>query len=52
MSVLFFLKLLNAFEKAVNSSDPIPSEEHQKLYREFIQCLIKVRIVLMLNAAM
>ncbi|XP_053151889.1 SKI3 subunit of superkiller complex protein [Hemicordylus capensis] len=34
--------LLNAFEEAVNSSDPIPSEEHQKLYREFIQCLSKL----------
>ncbi|XP_061478330.1 superkiller complex protein 3 isoform X2 [Rhineura floridana] len=33
--------LLNAFEEAVNSSDPIPSEEHQKIYRELIQCLSK-----------
>ncbi|XP_062985670.1 superkiller complex protein 3 isoform X2 [Elgaria multicarinata webbii] len=34
--------LLNAFEEALNSSDPVPSEEHQKLYREFIQCLSKL----------
>nr|XP_056704629.1 SKI3 subunit of superkiller complex protein [Euleptes europaea] len=33
--------LLGAFEQAVNSSDPIPSEEHQKLHTEFIQCLSK-----------
>ncbi|XP_054842849.1 SKI3 subunit of superkiller complex protein [Eublepharis macularius] len=33
--------LLDAFEQAVNSSDVVPSEEHQKLYREFIQCLSK-----------
>uniref|UniRef100_A0A8D0BF23 SKI3 subunit of superkiller complex n=1 Tax=Salvator merianae TaxID=96440 RepID=A0A8D0BF23_SALMN len=31
--------LINAFEEAVNSSDP--SEDHQKLYKEFIQCLSK-----------
>ncbi|XP_042305349.1 tetratricopeptide repeat protein 37 isoform X2 [Sceloporus undulatus] len=33
--------LLNAFEVAVNSTEPIPSEEHQKLYGEFIHCLSK-----------
>uniref|UniRef100_A0A8D2KVQ7 Tetratricopeptide repeat domain 37 n=1 Tax=Varanus komodoensis TaxID=61221 RepID=A0A8D2KVQ7_VARKO len=34
--------LLNAFEEAVNSADPVPSEEHQKLYSKFIQCLSKM----------
>ncbi|NWI14464.1 TTC37 protein, partial [Crypturellus soui] len=33
--------LLTAFEHAVNSSDSIPSEEHQNLYKDFIQCLSK-----------
>ncbi|XP_077203715.1 superkiller complex protein 3 isoform X2 [Paroedura picta] len=33
--------LLDAFEQALSSSCLIPSEEHQKLYREFIQCLSK-----------
>ncbi|KAJ7335765.1 hypothetical protein JRQ81_013706 [Phrynocephalus forsythii] len=33
--------LLKAYEEALNSSDPVPSEEHQKLFREFIQCLSK-----------
>ncbi|KAH0628095.1 hypothetical protein JD844_008814 [Phrynosoma platyrhinos] len=33
--------LLNAYEVAVNSTEPIPSEEHQKLYGEFIHCLSK-----------
>ncbi|XP_048359260.1 tetratricopeptide repeat protein 37 [Sphaerodactylus townsendi] len=33
--------LLGAFEQAINSSDSYPHEDHQKLYREFIQCLSK-----------
>uniref|UniRef100_A0A7M4E7J6 SKI3 subunit of superkiller complex n=1 Tax=Crocodylus porosus TaxID=8502 RepID=A0A7M4E7J6_CROPO len=33
--------LLTAFEHAVNSADMIPSEDHQILYRDFIQCLSK-----------
>ncbi|XP_062455877.1 superkiller complex protein 3 [Rhea pennata] len=33
--------LLTAFEHAVNSSDSVPSEEHQNLYKDFIQCLSK-----------
>uniref|UniRef100_A0ABM5FT79 Superkiller complex protein 3 n=1 Tax=Pogona vitticeps TaxID=103695 RepID=A0ABM5FT79_9SAUR len=33
--------LLKAYEEALNSSDPVPSEDHQKLFREFIQCLSK-----------
>uniref|UniRef100_A0A8C3RLX6 Tetratricopeptide repeat domain 37 n=1 Tax=Chelydra serpentina TaxID=8475 RepID=A0A8C3RLX6_CHESE len=33
--------LLTAFEHAVNSVDTIPSEDHQKLYKNFIQCLSK-----------
>ncbi|NXD10853.1 TTC37 protein, partial [Nothocercus nigrocapillus] len=33
--------LLTAFEHAVNSSDAVPSEEHQNLYKDFIQCLSK-----------
>uniref|UniRef100_A0A8B9I260 SKI3 subunit of superkiller complex n=1 Tax=Anser brachyrhynchus TaxID=132585 RepID=A0A8B9I260_9AVES len=33
--------LLNAFEEAVNSADPVPSEDHQNLYKDFIQCLSK-----------
>ncbi|XP_063151480.1 superkiller complex protein 3 [Candoia aspera] len=32
---------LNAFEEAVNSSEPVPSEEHEKIYREFLQSLSK-----------
>uniref|UniRef100_A0A493TI74 SKI3 subunit of superkiller complex n=1 Tax=Anas platyrhynchos platyrhynchos TaxID=8840 RepID=A0A493TI74_ANAPP len=34
--------LLNAFEEAVNSADPVPSEDHQNLYKDFIQCLSKL----------
>uniref|UniRef100_A0A8C8SDS5 Tetratricopeptide repeat domain 37 n=1 Tax=Pelusios castaneus TaxID=367368 RepID=A0A8C8SDS5_9SAUR len=34
--------LLIAFEHAVNSADTIPSEDHQKLYTDFIQCLSKL----------
>lgn len=33
--------LLSAFENALVSSDKIPSEDHQVLYRQFIQCLSK-----------
>uniref|UniRef100_A0A8C3J9W8 Tetratricopeptide repeat domain 37 n=1 Tax=Calidris pygmaea TaxID=425635 RepID=A0A8C3J9W8_9CHAR len=33
--------LLTAFEHAVNSADPVPGEDHQKLYKDFIQCLSK-----------
>ncbi|NXA31997.1 TTC37 protein, partial [Eudromia elegans] len=33
--------LLTAFEHAVNSSDSVPSEEHQNLYKDFIRCLSK-----------
>uniref|UniRef100_A0A8C6V660 SKI3 subunit of superkiller complex n=1 Tax=Naja naja TaxID=35670 RepID=A0A8C6V660_NAJNA len=32
---------LNAFEEAINSSEAVPSEEHKKLYREFLQALSK-----------
>ncbi|NXL93266.1 TTC37 protein, partial [Alectura lathami] len=35
------LLLLNAFEEALNSVDTIPSEDHQNLYRDFIQYLSK-----------
>uniref|UniRef100_A0A8C5SH60 SKI3 subunit of superkiller complex n=1 Tax=Laticauda laticaudata TaxID=8630 RepID=A0A8C5SH60_LATLA len=37
---------LNAFEEAVSSSEAVPGEEHKKLYREFLQALSKVRILL------
>ncbi|XP_049625130.1 SKI3 subunit of superkiller complex protein [Suncus etruscus] len=33
--------LLSAFENALVSSDKIPSEDHQVLYSQFIQCLSK-----------
>ncbi|XP_053519523.1 SKI3 subunit of superkiller complex protein [Artibeus jamaicensis] len=33
--------LLTAFENALELSDKIPSEDHQVLYRHFIQCLSK-----------
>uniref|UniRef100_A0A8D1NUC5 Superkiller complex protein 3 n=1 Tax=Sus scrofa TaxID=9823 RepID=A0A8D1NUC5_PIG len=33
--------LLTAFENALGLSDKIPSEDHQVLYRHFIQCLSK-----------
>ncbi|XP_065512362.1 superkiller complex protein 3 isoform X2 [Caloenas nicobarica] len=33
--------LLTAFEHAVNSADPVPGEDHQNLYKDFIQCLSK-----------
>ncbi|XP_074789347.1 superkiller complex protein 3 [Athene noctua] len=33
--------LLTAFEHAVNSADTDPSEDHQNLYKDFIQCLSK-----------
>ncbi|XP_030323083.1 tetratricopeptide repeat protein 37 [Calypte anna] len=31
--------LLTAFEHAVNSADTVPGEDHQNLYKDFIQCL-------------
>ncbi|KAM9167800.1 superkiller complex protein 3 isoform 2-T4 [Mergus octosetaceus] len=37
-----YLELLNAFEEAVNSADHVPSEDHQNLYKDFIQCLSKL----------
>ncbi|KFV14108.1 Tetratricopeptide repeat protein 37, partial [Pterocles gutturalis] len=33
--------LLTAFEHAVNSADPVPGDDHQNLYKDFIQCLSK-----------
>ncbi|NXX81901.1 TTC37 protein, partial [Urocolius indicus] len=33
--------LLTAFEHAVSSADTVPSEDHQNLYKDFIQCLSK-----------
>ncbi|NWU50846.1 TTC37 protein, partial [Dromas ardeola] len=33
--------LLTAFEHAVNSADTVPGEDHQNLYKNFIQCLSK-----------
>ncbi|XP_030326791.1 tetratricopeptide repeat protein 37 isoform X1 [Strigops habroptila] len=33
--------LLTAFEHALNSFDTIPGEDHQNLYKDFIQCLSK-----------
>uniref|UniRef100_A0A8C0QRM7 SKI3 subunit of superkiller complex n=1 Tax=Chelonoidis abingdonii TaxID=106734 RepID=A0A8C0QRM7_CHEAB len=33
--------LLTSFEHAVNSADMVPSEDHEKLYKNFIQCLSK-----------
>ncbi|XP_006885431.1 PREDICTED: tetratricopeptide repeat protein 37 [Elephantulus edwardii] len=33
--------LLKAFENALDLSDKIPSEDHQVLFRQFIQCLLK-----------
>ncbi|KAM6302205.1 superkiller complex protein 3 isoform 1-T2 [Podargus strigoides] len=33
--------LLTAFENAVNSTETVPSEDHQHLYKDFIQCLSK-----------
>ncbi|KFQ89523.1 Tetratricopeptide repeat protein 37, partial [Phoenicopterus ruber ruber] len=33
--------LLTAFEHAVNSADTVPGEDHQSLYKDFIQCLSK-----------
>ncbi|XP_042711758.2 superkiller complex protein 3 isoform X1 [Chrysemys picta bellii] len=33
--------LLSALEHAVNSADTVPSEDHEKLYKNFIQCLSK-----------
>uniref|UniRef100_A0A8C4XJG7 Tetratricopeptide repeat domain 37 n=1 Tax=Falco tinnunculus TaxID=100819 RepID=A0A8C4XJG7_FALTI len=37
----FLLQFLTAFEHAMNSADPIPGEDHQNLYKDFIQCLSK-----------
>ncbi|XP_037981724.1 tetratricopeptide repeat protein 37 isoform X3 [Motacilla alba alba] len=33
--------LLTAFEHALHSADAIPGEDHQNLYKDFIQCLSK-----------
>ncbi|XP_066196026.1 superkiller complex protein 3 [Sylvia atricapilla] len=33
--------LLTAFEHALHSADTVPGEDHQNLYKDFIQCLIK-----------
>ncbi|NXN17882.1 TTC37 protein, partial [Indicator maculatus] len=33
--------LLSAFEHALNSADTVPGEDHQCLYKDFIQCLSK-----------
>ncbi|NXP43609.1 TTC37 protein, partial [Heliornis fulica] len=33
--------LLSAFEHAVESADTVPGEDHQNLYKSFIQCLSK-----------
>ncbi|KAM6229960.1 superkiller complex protein 3 isoform 2-T2 [Porphyrio hochstetteri] len=33
--------LLTAFEHAVSSVDTVPGEDHQNLYKDFIQCLSK-----------
>ncbi|XP_054254342.1 SKI3 subunit of superkiller complex protein isoform X3 [Indicator indicator] len=33
--------LLSAFEHALNSADTVPGEDHQRLYKDFIQCLSK-----------
>ncbi|XP_068033120.1 superkiller complex protein 3 [Anomalospiza imberbis] len=33
--------LLTAFEHALHSADTVPGEDHQKLYKDFIQCLSK-----------
>nr|XP_021397210.1 tetratricopeptide repeat protein 37 isoform X2 [Lonchura striata domestica] len=33
--------LLTAFEHALHSADPVPGEDHQNLYKDFIQCLSK-----------
>lgn len=39
---VYLFQLLTAFENALDLSDKIPSEDHQVLYRHFIQCLSKV----------
>ncbi|NXG95362.1 TTC37 protein, partial [Loxia leucoptera] len=33
--------LLTAFEHALHSADTVPGEDHQNLYKDFIQCLSK-----------
>ncbi|XP_041278143.1 tetratricopeptide repeat protein 37 isoform X4 [Onychostruthus taczanowskii] len=33
--------LLTAFEHALDSADTVPGEDHQNLYKDFIQCLSK-----------
>ncbi|NXS55940.1 TTC37 protein, partial [Brachypteracias leptosomus] len=33
--------LLAAFEHALNSADAVPGDDHQNLYKDFIQCLSK-----------
>lgn len=39
---VYLFQLLTAFENALDLSDKIPSEDHEVLYRHFIQCLSKV----------
>ncbi|NXO03199.1 TTC37 protein, partial [Rhinopomastus cyanomelas] len=34
--------LVTAFERAVDSVDTVPSDDHQRLYKDFIQCLSKL----------
>ncbi|XP_010186853.1 PREDICTED: tetratricopeptide repeat protein 37-like, partial [Mesitornis unicolor] len=34
--------LLTAFEHALNTADAVPGEDHQNLYKDFIQCLSKL----------
>ncbi|XP_054033772.1 SKI3 subunit of superkiller complex protein [Dryobates pubescens] len=34
--------LLSAFEHALNSAGTVPGEDHQRLYKDFIQCLSKL----------
>lgn len=41
-SFFCLFQLLTAFENALSLSDKIPGEDHQVLYRHFIQCLSKV----------
>lgn len=40
--LIYLFQLLTAFENALDLSDKVPSEDHQVLYRHFIQCLSRV----------
>ncbi|KAJ7423629.1 Tetratricopeptide repeat protein 37 [Pitangus sulphuratus] len=42
-------QLLTAFEHAVNSADTVPGEDHQNLYKDFIQCLSKSHYLMFIN---